>query len=658
MRMINRTLLQISCLLVIAATCAFLLGSCRTGNPGKKVIVLGMDGMDPVLLARFVKKGVMPNFANFMESGDYLPLETSMPPQSPVAWSNFITGMNSGGHRIFDFLHRDTETMLPKSSMSEAEAATREVTLGDWVLPLSSGSVKSLREGRAFWELLEEKDIPVRIFKIPVNFPPVETRGPSLSGMGTPDLTGSMGSFSYFTDAPPKNAREVTGGEVYEVAVVGNKAICKLHGPKNSFRTDAPESIIEFEVYPDPENAAALIHIQDQTILLKEGEWSDWVHIEFEMVPYLVGVKGICRFYLKQVRPDFKLYVTPLNIDPEDPAMPVSSPESYSRDLARAVGLFYTQGMPEDTKALSHGIFSDADYVGQSHLVLEERLKMFDYELSRFKSGFMFFYFSSTDLNCHMMWRTWDKKHPAYTRESEKFGEHLEVIYRAMDSVVGKAMEKVDENTTLIVMSDHGFAPYRRSVNLNAWLKKNGYLEVRNQSARGTPRDEFLLNIDWNRTKAYALGFNALYLNLQGREKKGIVSPGEEADKLVKQIKRKLLNFKDPETGKKIIRHAYEGKRFYSGPYVDDAPDLLVGYIRGYRASDETALGATPWELIEDNKEKWSGDHCMDYILVPGILLSNKKVQMRKPSLCDLTVSILAEFDVDPLPEMIGNNIF
>jgi len=380
-------------LTVAVLVCSILAVSCQSNQSSKKVIVLGMDGMDPILLKGFVDKGVMPNFKALMESGEFLNLETSMPPQSPVAWSNFITGMNPGGHGIFDFLHRDTNTMLPKSSMSEAVAAEKKLTLGDWVIPLSSGTVNSLRQGRAFWELLEENNIPVRIFRIPSNFPPVETRGPSLSGMGTPDLTGSMGSFSYYTDAPPENAKEVTGGVVHEVVVAGNKATCKLVGPKNTFRVDEPDSSIEFTVHPDPVSSAALISIQDQRILLNEGEWSDWVQVEFELVPYLVGVKGTCRFFLKEIRPDFKLYVTPINIDPLDPAMPVSSPKSYSKRLAKTIGTFYTQGMPEDTKALSHGIFDDANYVDQSHFVLEERDGGFfrvDIDRSHVKSEFRF----------------------------------------------------------------------------------------------------------------------------------------------------------------------------------------------------------------------------------------------------------------------------
>jgi predicted AlkP superfamily phosphohydrolase/phosphomutase len=653
----------------------------------KKMMVLGIDGMDYKLLRRFIDAGEMPNFAKLAQRGGFRPLTTSIPPQSPVAWSNFITGMNPGGHGIYDFLHRDPNSYFPKFSMSSVEPGPEQVQFAKLTLPngfrvpltyyhipFKGGTTTLLRKGTAFWEILVEEGIPTTMFKLPANFPPVECEARSLSGMGTPDILGTYGTFYYYTTSPPPDADDFSGGKVYKVNLDNWAVKTKIYGPVNEFidyelmmkktKTEIPRdeqrAYVDMTVYVDPENPIAKIVLPDEEVVLQEGEFSEWVTLNFQMLPGIFpgnSVSGICRFYLKSVHPEFGLYVSPINIDPEKPALPISTPPEYSRELAEAIGSYYTQGMAEDTKALENGVFDNETFVRQTRIVLEERLKMLDYELDRFDDGLLFFYISTLDQNGHMMWRTMDHLHPAYdAREDSAFAGFYLELYKEMDNILGRVLERLDEETTLIVMSDHGFAPWYRAVNVNTWLYENGYLALK----PGTDREdvEWLVGVDWRNTKAYGFGINGLYLNLAGRERYGTVQPGREAEMLMAELVDQLENLVDPKTGQRAVLKVHRSNNVYSGEFEDEAPDLVLGYANGYRGSDETASGELPAELFEDNKKKWSGDHCVDFTVVPGVVLSNRKILNLNPALYDLTPTILEEFGLEKPDNMIGRNVF
>jgi len=630
--------------------------ACYRSHSDKKVIILGLDGLDYQIVQGLMAAGRLPNFKKLKGMGSFRKFETSIPPQSPVAWSNFITGMNPGGHGVFDFIHRNPDNYLPKFSMAGTEKSKNKITIGNWVIPLSSEKMKLLRKGTPFWTYLEKEGIPTTVFKIPVNFPPDETCSRTLSGMGTPDILGTYGMYSYYTDTPP-HRDEYTGGKVFQVDVVDNVVEGELLGPKNRLRKDVPILKIPFKVYMDPENKVAKIKIQENEFILKEGEWSEWKQVKFEVIPYLYSIYGICLFYMKEISPEFKLYVSPINIDPLHPAMPISHPESYGKELYDQFGYFYTETMPEDTKALNEEIFNDEDYIKQTKIVLDESIKMFDYELERFKEGLLFFYFSTTDLNQHMLWRNMDPKSPLYDPEvAKKLGSSIIDLYILTDSFVGKLLGKLDEKTTLFVMSDHGFSPYYKFFNLNSWLYENGYIALKDPSRRDEV--EFFLNVDWDRTKAYGVGFNGLYVNQAGREKKGIVRDGYEKENLLNELEGKLLSIRDPETNQRVVTKVYRTDKIYSGEYVKDGPDLIIGYNRGYKVSSDSALGSFPYEIIGYNMERWSGDHCIDHRWVPGILFSNKYIKEEYPALYDLTVSILDIYGIKKPKGMVGQSFF
>ena len=621
------------------------------------MIILGVDGLDPDLLTKFMAEGKMPNFARLAEQGSFRRLTTSIPPQSPVAWSNLITGMNAGGHGIFDFIHRDPKTFQLYFSTSKVEGPKHSFHLGSWVIPLGSGSAEQLRHGKAFWEFLDEHSVPNYVYRIPANFPPITAKGKTLSGMGTPDLRGTYGTFTFYTDDPTAAVGAIEGGEIVQVEVKNNRVSTNLIGPDNTFRKNSPPSTEPFTVDVDPIESVARIGLQDRQLVLKEGEWSGWVPVEFQLMPLIGNVKGICRFYLKQTHPRFQLYVSPINIDPENPALPISTPTSYSSDLAKQIGEFHTQGIAEDTKALTAGVLDDKEFLEQSHTVLAEHRRAFDVEFPKFHDGLFFFYFSSLDLNAHMMWRLTDPQSPAYDAAlAAQYGSALEEFYEQIDQVLGEVLPKVDENTTLLVLSDHGFAPYRHSFNLNTWLLNNGYI-TRKEGFSGDASEPFA-GVDWGRSRAYGLGLNGLYLNLRGREREGVVEPGAAADALLQEIRQKLLEVRDPKDGSQVITRIDLASEAYQGPYAHLGPDALVGYNRGYRAGWKTILGAFPADVLEDNTNAWSGDHCMDFTKVPGVLLSNRKIAAQTPALTDIAPTILAEFGIAKTKDMMGQPVF
>ncbi len=618
----------------------------------KKIVILGIDGLDPDLLRGFIGEGVMPNFQRLMGHGSFSRMQSSIPPQSPVAWSDFTVGASATVHGIYDFIHRDPKTMIPYFSTSQVLESKHSIGIGDWKIPLSGGKVKLLREGKAFWEYLEEAEIPATIYKMPGNFPVASRRANCVSGMGTPDILGTYGTFSFYTTAPTLKYKEVTGGRIFPVTVRENKIVLELIGPVNSLKKEQSNIKLPFLVWIDPQNNVAKIQIQNCELMLTPGEWSDWIQLSFDYLPHVKSTKGICKIFLKQIRPEFEMYISPINIDPSDPALPVISPTGYGREIVQKIGLFGTKGLPADTKALSYGVLSDEQYLQLSQEILDKDKKVLQFEMDKLKSysgGVLFFYFSNIDQDSHMFWRAIDKKHPQYS--SAMIGRHAGVIrdlYVEMDRVLGdvyRTFDLRDDRFRLIVMSDHGFAPFYRCFNLNTWLLRNGYISL----SHGGSEDDttFFQNVDWSKSKAYGLGINALYLNIRGRERYGIVSD-QDGPQLLMKLRKELLDLKDPITGANAISRVWLGKDlFHRGD--DKVPDMIIGWNRGFRSSWETILGGFPPDVFVDNDDKWSGDHCIDPMLVPAVLLSNKKITLQDPSLHDVTATILAECNI-PIP--------
>jgi predicted AlkP superfamily phosphohydrolase/phosphomutase len=639
----NAARARIVAAVVVVLAAAATAGCAREPIRGTRVIVLGFDGMDYGLASELMARGLMPNFSRVAQSGGFSKLATSIPPQSPVAWSNFITGLDPGGHGIFDFVHRDPADRTPYLSTSRVVPPGRTLKLGPYQVPLSSGSVELLRQGQPFWETLEAQGIQTTIVRMPANFPPSGTAHRELSGMGTPDLAGTYGTYAFYTSRPfAFRDATLSGGRLHRVDVQDGVMAASIDGPGNPFLRAPQELTSPFTVYVDPLEPVVKIVAGSEERILKAGEWSDWVSIEFTMIPTQT-LRGVCRFYLKQARPYLELYVSPVNMDPFDPALPISTPGSYAGDLARATGRFYTQGMPEDTKALEDGVFTRDEFLAQAGIAGGEVRRQFGHVLDTFEDGLLFYYIGNLDQISHMMWRPMDPGHPAYDPAADApYRDVVRDAYIELDAMVGETLARIDGETTLVVMSDHGFASWRRAFHLNSWLRDNGYLSLVNPNRPDDPG--YFGNVDWSTTRAYGLGLNGLYLNLQGREDQGSVAP-DERSRLLDEIAGKLLATVDPQTAAPAITKVYRPEQaFAAANHPRISPDLIVGYAKGTRGSDESALGGVPAEVIVDNTRMWSGDHCMDHEAVPGLLLTNRPLRQPAASLKELAAAIVAEF--------------
>ncbi len=623
---------------------------------GKKMLVLGFDGMDPGIVNRLMQRGELPNMQRLGERGTFTMMRSTIPPQSPVAWGSFITGADPGVFGIFDFLHRDPETYIPIFAQSDTLPSRMMVNLGKYRIPLKPGKVVLKREGPAFWDHLEERGIPATIVKVPTNYPPSDSKQRTLAGMGTPDIQGTYGVYSLYTSDEHESQAELSAAMVYYAYIDENNVMeGQIEGPKNDLLKEGEPIVVPFKVYVDNRHRTARIDIQGKEILVAEKEYSDWVEIEFSLISGLASITGMVKFYLMEMGERFRLYISPTHLSPRKPAVPISTPAGYSRELVDKVGLYHTIGLPADTKALSNGTFSMENYIVQSLSVFEESRRLFAYELQRFQrqsEGLLFFYFSSLDQGQHMFWALNDKEHPFYhPEESRRFGFITEEMYRKFDRVLGKALQGVGPDVPVLVMSDHGFGPFRREVNVNNWLAQEGYLKL----TTGQAADEvsILEYADWPASKAYAMGLNGLYLNMKGREREGSVSAGDRR-RLLEKIKAGLEAIVDPKNGQKVISSAYISEDNFSKAHIDRAPDIILGFDRGYRISDQSALGTFSREMIMDNLGWWSGDHCVDPLKVPASFISSFKIQKPVPNMQDVAPTILKYFGIATPAPMTG----
>lgn len=613
----------------------------------KKVMVIGLDGLEPQITEAMLAAGELPHLARLRQQGGYSRLQTTYPAQTPVAWASFATGVNPGGHGIFDFLRRDPQTYRPALSTNTYQQKN----------PFVPPQAVNLRKGVPLWSRLSGAGIPSTVIRCPVTFPPDPIQGRMLSGVGVPDLRGGMGTSTFYcatAGLQPQETEKIVPVQPARDGTIATYLIGPQH-PRN--RADCQ---LDITLYPEPQRKRVILRSAGQPGLLeiREGEWSEWLRVKFK-VGLLQSVAGMVRFYLKRLAPVFELYASPVNFDPQSPQFPISYPGEYAGELASRLGAYYTTGMAEDHDGLNHERLDEGAYLKQCQGVLAERAQMMRYELARFEEGFFFCLFDTPDRIQHMFWRFREKEHPAnrhYQDYQPELARVIEENYRACDALVGEALAGADDQTLFIVLSDHGNNSFQRGLHLNTWLYQQGLLAFQGGVAPGEEAGEFFQQVDWARTRAYALGLGGIYLNQQGRESRGIVAP-EEAGALKAAIAGELTGLGDPERGVSAVRSVLSREQVYAGPYVGEAPDLLVNFAPGYRVSWGTPLGGAPAGLFEDNTRKWAGDHMIDPGLAPGVLFMSQPISGERASLLDLAPTILAALGVAPGPVMEGKSL-
>lgn len=645
----------------------FATGSGRIRGETKRLVILGFDGMDPLLARRFMDEGRMPHLKALAEEGGFSPLRTSYPSMSPVAWSSFATGTDASRHNIFDFITRDPCTYLPILSSTDIRGAEKFWKLGKWRIP-RGGSMRLLRKGKPWWQLLGERKIFSNVIRVPITFPADPFHGVCLAGMCVPDLRGTQGTFSFWTTDKALTGPEA-GGEVHLVQRAGATVRGSIAGPPNAMLEGNPTMRLPMRVDVLEEEWRVRLTIgpkgDQQTVELGVREYSDWVTLSFKASPFMGTVTGIVRFYCMGTAPEFGLYMTPIQIDPANPAMPISHPKVYSIYLAKKLGPFATLGLAEDTWALNERVIDERAFWDYAMLIWQERRKQFFDALKTTKKGSVVCVFDGTDRVSHMFHRYLDADHPANAGKDTEWGrDKIAEVYALADALVGEARAKLDPaRDRLMVISDHGFCQFKRGLNLNAWLRDHGYLVLKDDApvdaatGKRISRD-WCRDVDWTRTRAFALGLTGIFINRKARERDGIVAEGRELADLKAEIVSKLSGLADPKTGGKVFREVFDAAKIFTGPYVFEAPDLFVGYVRGFRNSWDCATGACPAETFSDNLKSWSGDHCIDPREVPGVIFSDRPLNTEEPDLMDLGPTALQIFGV-PIPKhMQGRPLF
>jgi predicted AlkP superfamily phosphohydrolase/phosphomutase len=656
----------------------------------QRLVILGFDGMDPALVARWMREGKLPNIKRIADQGGMYPLGTTHSPESPTAWASFATGVNPGKHNIYDFLVRDTTTYLPDLGMVRREPAR---FLFNYI-PYSKPKLSSLRGATSFWVTAGRAGVRASVLTVPVTFPPEDVpNGEMLSGLPLPDIRGTMGTFYYFaTDLSRYEEGNTEFGGILKRLVMDNDvAHTELIGPPNpiikqkiqairtkpSLSADDRAAITELQAGEDVRipltirwnraDKTATVEIEGESLRLEPGRMSRWVDLDFRVNVFL-RVHGMAQLLLMNADRELQLYISPVNWKPDRPPLPMSSPASFSADLFERLGYFRTLGWAEATWPLNEGRMDEKTFMEDLYRAFDDRAQVILSRIDSREWDILVGVIESTDRVQHMMWRLMDPQHPMYDATlAARFGDSIERVYRRADQFVGEVLDHLEPGTAVLIVSDHGFHSWRKAVNLNTWLVQQGYMALQGQQPGEKKLDdlfgsgEFWENVDWSRTRAYAMGLGQIYFNLRGREGKGIVSPGAESTQLADELSARLLTMTDPDDGARIVRAVYKRDDVYSGDYLANASELQVGMEDGYRVSWQTTLGGSPQGIVYPNMKKWSGDHGgYDFATTSGVLISNRPLQKRdtSPSIMDIAPTVLKYFGV-PIPgEIDGKPLF
>jgi predicted AlkP superfamily phosphohydrolase/phosphomutase len=664
--------------------------------PPPRVVVLAFDGVDAGLVETMLSAGRLPNLAALAARGGFSPLTPPVPPQTPVSWTSFSTGLDPGGHQIFDFLKRDPSDMVPTFAVAEEKearfllgrttpavagaaaaalflvpavvlAARRRraaaavlfvlaagAALGSFAaarawLPATRPSVVSNRRGTTFWS--ETIARPATVIRMPVTFPPERfAQGRLLSGLGVPDLSGRIGKPSYYTSDPffaPREGNDFSIELVRLESNVGGQTTRIVGPPGRAFGRGGTIDLPMALTVPDSRDRIS-IEAGKSKVTLTPGQWSDWTSLAFRVNP-LVTVHGYARFLLQSVSPEIALYVSPVQFDPErlPPGFEVSSPPGYARDLVRRFGRFKTMGWAIDTWSIQSGTLSEAAFLEDVAATVAHERKMLAAMLKEDRR-LLVHYFEFPDRVGHVFWRFRDPKHPAYDAAlAARYGDAVEKSYETMDAIVGDTARAIPADAALMVLSDHGFATWRRSVNYDSWLVDKGYLVLKGDARRQNlealfSRGAFWEAVDWSSSRAYAMGLGDVYVNLRGREKEGIVSPGAEYEALRAELTAGLLELTDPVNGEHAVSRVFKREDVYRRYDPRLIPDLIVANRPGYRVSWQSSLGVPTGSVFEDNRDVWSGDHCsLDPDLVRGVFFASRPFSAsRVPMITDATAAL------------------
>ncbi len=634
-------------------------GGAGRPQPKGRVVILGFDGVEPSIVQAMIDRGELPNFGKLSQQGAFKPLRSTIPPQSPVAWTSFTTCKNPGGHNIYDFIRRDPASRYgPIPAVGTGKLEPPEFA-DDGSVTKPTEAV-AYRKGDSFWAVADAQGLRCKVLNVPFAFPadPMQN-GIQLCGLGVPDLRGTTStSFALSESFTPEDLEwNLAGGMRLKLNFDGGgSSVVQIPGPRHSkYKYSDPKAYTSTPVKLriDRTGGKGVAEVNGKTVELAQGTWSDWVDMTFKMTGQYT-VHGLARFYPLEIGDQVRLYMTCVQFHPEHPYTAFTEPAAYSKELHQRYGLFRTIGWHYDTHALRQDRLLEDAFLEDIRQGMAFREKLTLDELDRGEFDLLISAWTATDRVGHMFWRFRDPKHPMYDPDlAEKFGQALEESYRIADNTVGRVLAKLGPDDLLMVLSDHGFESWRRGFDVNAWLEEQGYLSVENRKAA---EGGFLRGIDWDNTKAYSVGLSSMYLNISGRERFGSVGPAQ-VDNLIAELKEKLAEVKDDQTGTKVFSNIYT-RHDYSGEAIAEAPDISFGYDNFHQSSKNAAKGAVGRSNFDDNLDKWSGEHASsDVARLPGILFCSRNVEATDPSILDLGVTALAYLGADVPSDFEGRDL-
>lgn len=579
-----------------------------------QTIILGFDAFDPTFCEDLLQQGKLPILARYLSIDGYRRFDVTNPPQSEVSWTSIATGLNPGGHGIFDFVHRDPKTYTPFVSLLPTKKGIGGI---QYAPPFSA---------QTLFDQAAKKGYPATSLFWPATFPArPDSLVKSIPGLGTPDILGKLGVGSFYSsDEGLEQGNRKTPVEVLQSA--GKDRFQSLiKGPSKAKRGGEETATLSFELEVLDDKTADL-RIEKQKIRLQIGRWSPIIGLTFKMGTF-VKVHALTKVILSSLEPEVNIYFLPLQIDPLHSPWHYAVPPKFVKNVWNNTGPYLTIGWPQDTTGLEDGCIEDEHFLDLCDSIFESREKIFMQQISDFDEGILACVFDSLDRIQHMFWR--DRP------------DIIEKWYLKLDGLVGRVEDAIKskglDKARLLVVSDHGFANFDKKVHLNRWLIENGFLVPVNEKTSGKLKD-----VDWQSSTVYGLGLNSIYLNSAGREGQGIVAD-EQHDDLFRQIKDKLLAWKDPD-GNSVVNNVATNSEALSGPLSEYGPDLIVGYAPGYRASPQTGLGEWEENTLEDNNDHWGADHCIDPFSVPGVLFSNQGLaNFPEPSYRDFPLLAVGE---------------
>lgn len=651
----------------------------RANQDAPRVIVLGFDGLDHALVARWSAAGALPNLKQLAKDGAFLPLEPTNPASSPVAWASLLTGTNPGQTNIFCFVKRDirfdsngqgrmslaltgTQRLVQEAHSLLAEnPALRgplEAYFGADALEAGNvlDSIESEFVGTTFLKDAHVAGKRVVGLRVPLAFPTAhewslastDGRARILAGLFTPDIADGPGKWFIVTNDEFASTRPLhtnSGGTCHRadpdtdgfgvaLDVVTDReferslASLQLDWEEREERIRHPGTQLRCTITPDFDARRATIRHAQFTITLEEGEWSERLPVSFTLASGRER-RGIVEMHLSKCRDGvFRIYIPPIAIAPDDvdPLASFAFPSNYAEELAQAIGPYRTIGWASPTNAMKDGEVPRSVFESGIERAFADDEALLEHELASDRFDLLFAAFHAADHAGHL---SHDAEHDGdeVSPHALKDDPFLASIYRRIDALVGRIRTRIDagewgDNVSLVVVSDHGMVKFEIQANLSRWLEQEGYL-VRNPSNPSPGVDLFPRNFDPSSSRAYTLGLGKIYLNLVGREPEGIVAV-EERQALAREIAAKLEAWRDPTRGNaRIVRRAYLASELYTGPYADAEADIVLGFAAPYRVAWESALGGFGEDdstSIQPNTEPWIGDHCsVDPSLVPGV---------------------------------------